>query len=136
MNTSTYKVLLFLHIASVVVAFAPAVLAVVPGGGDGAVAALRRSGRTIYNAALLLAGLFGILLIVASDEVWEFSQTWISLAFVIWFAMVGVFHALVLPVASGKRPARPVGNGVDMGEAILTVLFLVQLAIMIWKPGT
>ena len=33
---------------------------------------------------------------MTSDELFEFSDTWISLAFVVWIAMNGVFHALVL----------------------------------------
>lgn len=135
MNDTTYKILFFLHIASIVVAFAPAVMAVLPGGAAGATATLRESGRTVYNAALILAGLFGIGLIFSSDDVWAFDQTWISLAFLVWIAMLGVFHVMVL---AGKGP-RPRGGSavgqVDPGEAVLTLLFVVQLYLMIWKPG-
>lgn len=126
-----YRIFFFLHILSVVVAFAPAVLSVLPGGRDGALATLERAGRTVYAPALILAGLFGILLVVtAPGDIFEMSQTWISLAFVVWIAMNGVFHAMVL---AGQRQgdAAKVGNG----QAIMTVLLLVMLYIMIWKPG-
>jgi hypothetical protein len=125
-----FKIFLFLHIFTVIVAFAPAALSVLPGTADGGLATLERAGRTVYAPALILAGLFGILCIVTSDDIFEFDQTWISLAFVVWIAMNGVFHAMVL---SGQRSgdARKVTNG----QAIMTVLLLVMLYLMIWKPG-
>jgi hypothetical protein len=68
--------------------------------------------------------------IVTSDEAFEFSDTFISLAFVVWIAMNGVFHALVL---AGQK--RGDAKKVENGQAILTVLLLVMLYLMIWKPG-
>jgi hypothetical protein len=124
-------ILLFLHILSVVVAFAPAVIAVVPGGRDGAIGVLERAGRIVYAPALILAGLFGILLVVNSDGGIEFSETWISLAFVVWIVMNGVFHAMVL---AGQR--RGDEGRVFNGQAIMTVLLLIMLYLMIWQPGS
>ncbi|HEX5365612.1 MAG TPA: hypothetical protein VFW63_02965 [Acidimicrobiales bacterium] len=125
-----FKIFLFLHVLSFIVAFAPAVLTVLPGGRDGYLGLLERAGRQVYAPALLLTGLFGIMCIVTSDEVYEFSDTFISLAFVVWIVMNGVFHGLVL---AGQRQGdqRKVGNG----QAVLTVLLLVMLYLMIWKPG-
>ena len=125
-----FKIFLFLHILTVIVAFAPSVLMVLPGGRDGAVGLLERAGRQVYAPALLLAGLFGILCIVTSDDVYEFSETWISLAFVVWIAMNGVFHALVL---AGQRQSDT--RKVETGQAVLTVLLLIMLYLMIWRPG-
>jgi hypothetical protein len=125
-----FKIFLFLHILTVIVAFAPSVLAVLPGGRDGAVGLLDRAGRQVYAPALILAGFFGIMLIVTSDEVFEFSDTFVSLAFVVWIAMNGVFHALVL-VGQRQNDEKKVNNG----QAIMTVLLIVMLYLMIWKPG-
>lgn len=125
-----FKIFLFLHILTVIVAFAPSVLAVLPGGRDGAVGLLDRAGRQVYAPALILAGFFGIMLIVTSDEAFEFSDTFVSLAFVVWIAMNGVFHALVL-VGQRQNDEKKVNNG----QAIMTVLLLVMLYLMIWKPG-
>lgn len=125
-----YKIFLFLHLVTVVIAFAPAVIAVLPGGRDGLTGVLDRAGRQVYAPALILAGLFGILCIVTSDSRFEFSQTWISLAFVVWIAMNGVFHALVL--AGGKAGDQ---SKVTSGHQILTLLLLAMLYLMIWKPG-
>ncbi len=125
-----FRIFYLLHILTIVVAFAPAVVAVLPGGRDGALGLLDRAGRQVYAPALILAGLFGILCIVTSDDVFEFDQTWISLAFVVWIAMNGVFHALVL---AGQRQGDE--RKVVSGQQIMTVLLLAMLYLMIWKPG-
>jgi hypothetical protein len=129
-----FKISLFLHILSVVVAFAPAILTVVPGGRDGALGVVERAGRTVYSPALILAGLFGIGCIFSSSvggvRLYDFSDTWVSLALVVWVAMNGVFHALVL-VGQRQGDERKVVNG----EAIMTVLLIVMVYLMIWKPG-
>ena len=140
MDTFGYKFFYLLHIATIVVAFAPVIVAVVPGVDvRGAYSGL---GRTVYLSALPLAGLFGIALILLSDEVWEFSQTWISLAFLVWFAMLGVFHVFVVkgrPLGGGGGRGGRGGSStaVDLqtGEALMTLLFVVMLYLMIWKPG-
>jgi uncharacterized membrane protein len=142
-NTS-YKILLFLHILSIVVAFAPAsVHPLLTRQYKGDSAGLQRfagfaaqNGRRVYAPALILAGLFGILLIVDSDDAFAFDQTWISLAFVVWFAMNGVAHGMIIPnerkLGQGDAEAE---RKIDMGGMIITVLFLIQLYLMIWKPG-
>jgi hypothetical protein len=132
--SDTYKLFLLLHIASVVVAFAPVVVdsvALSPATGRrGALRPLSATGRLVYSGGLILSGLFGILLIVASEDVWEFSDTWISLAFLVWIAMNGVFHAMVFPARRAARSERA-----QLGIAILNVLLIVMLWLMIWKPG-
>jgi hypothetical protein len=125
-----FKIFLVLHVFTVVVAFAPALVAVLPGGRDGALGLLDRAGRQVYAPALILAGLFGTACIVTSEDVWQFSQTWPSLAFVVWIAMNGVFHALVL---AGQRQGDE--RKVVTGQQIMTLLLVVMLYIMIWKPG-
>jgi hypothetical protein len=136
MDTFGYKLVFLLHVASFVVAFAPAVVGLLPGDGA-ATTTLRAAGRTIYAPALILTGLFGILLIVLSDEVWEFSDLWVSLAFLVWIAMNGVFHALILPQLRGRGGRTGGSTAVDLERAtqILTVLFVIMLYLMIWKPG-
>jgi hypothetical protein len=137
MDSFSYKLFFLLHIAAIVVAFAPVVVALLPGVDTRGL--YRGLGRTVYMASLILAGLFGIILVLLSDEVWEFSQTWVSLAFLVWIAMNGVFHAFVisgkgLPGAAGRRRSTTAVN-YDTGEAVMTVLFVIMLWLMIWKPG-
>jgi hypothetical protein len=144
-DTTTYKLLLLMHIASIVVAFSPAAAhttLIRQFGQDGPQVLQRLAGymsvnsQRIYGTALILAGLFGIGLIFSSDDAWKFSQGWISMAFVVWIAMNGVLHALIIPgeraVGSGDEAAQ---RKLDLGGGIMTLLFLVMLYLMIWKPG-
>ena len=143
---TTYKVLFFLHILSVVVAFAPA--SVHPllqrqFTGESPELVQRfagfaaQNGRRVYSPALILAGLWGILIIVTQEgDYFAFDQLWVNLAMVVWIAMNGVVHALIVPgerkLAAGEPDAE---KRVDMGGMIITVLFLIMLYLMIWKPG-
>lgn len=140
-----YKLMLLLHIVTMVVAFAPGF--VLPGirrkisalgEGPGKTLAEAAAGNDlrIHGPALVLAGLFGFGLVGMSDEVFEFSQAWISVAMLLWFIMLGVVFGLLLPaekrVAAGDASALKITG---MAGGILHLLFLVQVIVMIWKPG-
>lgn len=131
--SDTYKLWFALHIASIIVAFAPVVVGAVaaaPAGRRATVPQLSYLGRIVYSGGLILAGLFGILLILASDDVWKFDQTWVSLAIVVWIVMNGVFHAMIFPSRRAGRTDRS-----QLGLAIMDILLIVMLYLMIWKPG-
>lgn len=140
-----YKLLFLGHILSFVVAFAPAVINPVLAAQskqDGESELIRvaghmaKNGRTIHFPALLALGGFGILLVLQSSEVWEFDQTWVGLAILVWLGLCGVITGLVLPaerrLAAGDLAAEP---KVALGGQLATVLALVMLYLMIWKPG-
>ncbi len=97
---------------------------------------LAGNGRRIYAPALILTGLFGFAMQGMSDGVIEFSQTWFWLALVVWVAMNGVLHGMLLPaeraVAAGDETA---AKKVDTGGIILTVLLVGMLYLMVFKPG-
>ncbi len=130
-----FKIFLFLHILSVIVAFAPVVLSVIPGSREGVLGSLEQTGRQVYAPALILAGLFGIFCVVTSSiggvRRFEFSDTWVSLAFVVWIAMNGVFHAMVLAGQRQGDERRAVN-----GQAVMTVLLIIMVYLMIWQPGS
>ncbi len=139
-----YNVMLFLHIVSAVVAFAPAfvhplLVKQTMSMGEGRrrmLEAMAGNGRRIYAPALILVGLFGFAMQGMSDGVIEMGQTWFWLAIVLWLAMNGVLHAMLLPaeraVAAGDDSAT---SKVDTAGLILTVLLLVTLYLMVFKPG-
>src|SRR3546814_14748886 len=54
--------------------------------------------KKIVMGSLGLALITGIIMIVMSDELIEFSDMWISLSFLVWLALAGVLSAMV-----GKR---------------------------------
>jgi uncharacterized membrane protein len=143
-----YKFLLLLHLVCVVVGFGPYFL-----NGLLPRAATRASeeGARVVNAATLQIStisqfaiygvfIFGGAMIGASDKVWKFSQSWVPISIVLWVAAVGVLHGLVLPTqrklrdGSGDRAA--LTNQLSIGMGVLSLIVVVVMILMVWKPGT
>jgi hypothetical protein len=150
-NTFAYKLLLFLHILSIVVAFAPAFVNPLLDSrlkAEGSSLAdhprisyiLAHNGERVYGPALVLSGLFGIGMIFSSKthgvQIFEFSQAWVSIAFVLWILLLGVVFAGIIPaekkVADGRVEE---AKHVAMYGGIAHLLFFFMLIDMIWKPG-
>jgi hypothetical protein len=141
-----YKLLFLGHMASFLVAFAPAVIHPILGAqakADGDSTALARlsghmaaNGRRIHFPALIALGAFGLAMVFTSGDVVAFDQTWVSLAFLVWLAMAGIVAGLLLPaerkVAAGDEAALVV---VERGGQVVTLLLVVMLYLMIWRPG-
>lgn len=140
-----YNVVLLLHVLAVMVAFAPAFVHPLVSQQTNSIDATNRSavlnmllvnGRRVYAPALIIAGLLGFALQGMSDSAWSFSQTWMWMSAVVWVAMNGVLHGLLLPaekaVADGDASAK---SRVDAGGGAMTVLLLVMLYLMVFKPG-
>jgi uncharacterized membrane protein len=140
-----YNIMLFLHIVTAFVAFAPAFVHPLLANQTKALDASNRgrvltmiagNGRRIYAPALILTGLFGFAMQGMSDGVIEFGQTWFWLAIVVWIAMNGVLHGLILPaeraVAGGDETA---AGKVDAGGIVLTLMLLFMLYLMVFQPG-
>lgn len=144
--TSTgYKIMLLLHILSVIVAFAPAFVWPVAsarlkkeGKPVGPTIGSLAAGNTakIHGPALVLVGFFGFGLAGMSDEVWKFDQAWLMAAAVIWFLMLGIIFGLMLPAekksAAGDESADKI---VSMAGGFMHLLLVVMLYLMIFKPG-
>ena len=143
---SLFKVLFLGHIVSLLVAFAPAVinpiLAAKVKSADGeetlvkVAGHLYTNGRYIHFPALIALGAFGIAMVLWSDPNFAFDQTWVSLAFLVWIAIAGVVSGMLMPaekkLAAGDLSAE---KKVAVGGQIVTLLTLVMLYLMIWKPG-
>lgn len=141
-----YKVVLILHLMFMVVAFAPAFVWPVlnrvdkaraadgDSAGDGMAAHI--VDPMMHGASLVLTGLFGIFLIAMSGDVFEFSQTWISLAFVLWFLMLGLFFAGLIPAQRAVRDGAVAAESrLAMTYGGMHLLLLLQIIVMVWKPG-
>lgn len=140
-----YNVMLFLHILTVLVAFAPAFVhpllsrqaAALDGTARGKLFGMfAGNGRRIYAPALILTGLFGFGMQGMSDGYIEFGQTWFWLSIVVWLAMNGVLHGMLLPaekgVADGDASA---AQKLDTAWIIFVVMLLFTLYLMVFKPG-
>lgn len=165
-GSSPYKIVVLLHILAVIVAFAPAFVwpligrrraASVTGAPGAATSGLaepapavgddpplvsRVLSPLVHGGALVLAGLFGLALIGMSGSQWKFSQSWVSIAFLLWFIMLAVLFAGLYPaerrladreLAHDRRVA--VVQRLSMLYGMLHLLLLLQLIDMIFKPG-
>ena len=122
--STTYKVLLVLHLLAVIVGFGPTVMAAAYGAK--AKARRGREGLAIAEATYEVISTYaewliysvpitGILMILTSDDAWKFSQAWISASFALYIIALGIVHAVHMPnirkmnqllaeVASGGPP--------------------------------
>jgi uncharacterized membrane protein len=141
-----YNVVLVLHILAVLAAFAPAFVHPLLGtqmereGGGALTATMRnmhRNGQRVYAPALILVGVLGLALSGMSDKVYGFGDTWVWLSALLWVALNGVLHAVLLPaekaVADGDASA---ATRVQLGGAIMSVLGVIVVVLMIFKPGS
>jgi uncharacterized membrane protein len=164
-NSGLYKTLLVLHILTAIVGLG----AVMLNGLYAAQAAKRQGppGRAVSEANLAVSTVgeyfiyaipvFGILLVLASDKAWKFSQTWIWLALLVYVTAIGISHAVLIPghkkinalllemeqgppAAGGPPPQaaqlQDVGKRMAAAGATLNIFVVVFLVLMIWKPGS
>lgn len=140
-----YDLFLLLHIVAVLAAFAPAFVGMVvsrqvkAAGGD--VRALSQAQVVTWLRmslpSMVLAGFFGIVLIILSDDVIKFSQSWVTLAFLVWIAMVGLLAAGIVPALRRYAGGDEKSFGqLSMLTGVMHLMLLVMLYLMIFKPGT
>lgn len=155
-----YNVVLLLHLLTAIVAFAPAFVwpvlnrqrrlegttgdqpasqisgdpipATAPTGG--AISAI--IDPIIHGGALVVSGLFGSALVGMSSKVYEFGQTWVSIAFLLWILMVVVLFAGLVPAQRAIREGKVAAEQrLAMSYGGLHLLLLLQIIVMVWKPG-
>src|SRR5918992_3584555 len=166
LNSGIYKFLLVLHLITVVVGFGAVMLngvygarAKKAGGREGVAIAEANTFVSDKVAELFIYAvpILGILLILVSDDVWGFDQTWISLSFLLYIIGIGLSHGLLRPTvkrlnaltaqlaAAGPMPSAggPPSEGAEveaLGKragavgAVLNVIVVVIIALMVWKP--
>lgn len=144
-----YRLFFFVHILAAIVAFAPmfvwpAIRSAARRGGIAlgpleAIAAKQLN--MVHGPALLLAGGAGIVMVLTSastgdGNVFEFSQVWVSIAFLLWFLLLGVVYGLLAP-ATKKAGEGDEGaeRMLPMFTGIVHLLASAILIVMIWKPG-
>ena len=138
-----YDIMLLLHILTAMVAFAPVFVhpLLANQAGDGGVRGtlmglFASNGRRIYAPALILSGLLGFGVAGMSDEVYSVGDGWIIAAILVWIAQNGLLHAMVIPgqraAADGDEAAQ---QKVSLGEGLIVALLVVQLVLMVFKPG-
>jgi uncharacterized membrane protein len=144
-GSTPYKIMLLIHIASAFVAFAPAfvwpfVSVKLKKAGEPVGPTINRlaAGNTlkIHGPAYVITGFVGFGLAGMSEKVFRMSQTWLSLAALLWFVGMGIMFGLMNPAekkaAEGDADAE---KQLAMYGGILHLILFVALFLMIWKPG-
>ena len=149
-----YKLVLVLHILSAIIGFGGMFIAGFYGdesrrlpGGEGLVVAkatMKVSGQ-VPTIAVCAVPVFGILLVLMSDDLWKFSQAWISLSFLLYIVLMGLATGLQVPTLRKLVALRAAGGNATEVEAlgkraaaigaVVNVLWIITLAIMVFKPG-
>jgi len=167
LNSGVYKLLLTLHILAAIVGFGSVFLA----GVFGAKAQARggREGLAISEVVFDVAEhwstwfiyavpVLGIIVLLLSQDVWKFSQMWISASFLLYIIGIGLSHGVHFPnlrrmnalgaelVAGGPAPAgggpppqvaelEACGKKAAAVGMVLNLLVVVILFLMVFKPG-
>jgi uncharacterized membrane protein len=163
-GSDAYKIVLVLHILCAIVGFG----AVFLNGIYGQQAKTRKGpeGLAISQANFLVSEIgqyfiyavfvLGIVLVLIGDNVFDFGQTWIWLAMLLFLASVAVSHLLLRPrvrrmqalmeeLISGPPPAggpppqvaemEQLGKQIGTIAPALQVALVVILILMVFKPG-
>lgn len=159
-----YSVLLILHILSVVVGIGAVMLNGVygaqakarPGPGGRAIVEANYKVTEIASYVIYTIPVFGILLVMASDKAFKFSQTWIWLSMLLYIVAIGISHGLMKPTVKkmlglmnemeqGPPPAggpppqaasmAALGQRLATGGMALNLITVVLIVLMVGKPG-
>jgi uncharacterized membrane protein len=163
LNSGMYKLLLVLHLLTVIVGLGTVSLNALYGresrlrrGAAGlAITEANEFVSTVASYVIYLIPVTGILLVLASDDAWKFSQLWIWLALVLYVVALGIVHAVMRPTVKKMIAAMreleagpPAGGGPPPQVAelerlggvmarfgpILSLLLVVLVTLMVWKP--
>jgi hypothetical protein len=157
-----YDLVLLLHLSAVVVGFGSNVVFPLLARGEGLAIDARyavrhaayAAGKALTTGPIIATGILGLLLVLLEGDRWEFKQTWISLAFLLYFGVVGVLLFLVAPNARAmdELGARLAGTGATASSpevaeleerakkasafnGIIHLLWLLLMIDMVWKFG-
>ena len=148
-----YDLLVFAHILLAVIgggaAFATAIVGARTRAATGEAQSFGLSlsaalGQVMVDPVLWVAGGLGIALVIADSDRWDFSQTWISIAFALWL-ISGILGSFVLRRAGQQAEAAAAAGdseALDASQKQLAMyrgihhLVLVLLIVdMVFKPG-
>ena len=167
-NSGIYKFVLVLHLLAVIVGFGSVFLmgvfgakAKARGGREGAAV-----GEVAFDVArswsewfIYAVPVFGILLVLLSDDEIRFSEAWISWSFLLYIVALGITHAVQIPnvrrinqlagelaagaphaAGSGGPPPQVAeldtrGKRAAATGAVLNLITVVILFLMVWQPG-
>lgn len=150
-----YNLVLFVHVLCAIVGFGAVMLNGVWGSalskatGDAA-AVLATTLQKVSKVAeyfIYAVPVFGIFVILLSDEAHKFASPWISASFLLYFVGIGVSHGLLKPAVRQLVGFAEAGNAatperaaaekkVAMFSGVLHLVFTLVLLLMVFGPTT
>ena len=159
-----YDLVLVLHVLAAIVGFGTVALNGVYGvtakntGGPGGLAITSANFKVSSIAAIFIytVPVSGVLLVVLSDGIVEFGETWVWLSLALYVVSLGVSHGVLLPaakrslalqeelVAAGPPAGGPppqaaelaaLGKRLAMAGTFLNLMVVVIVSLMVFKPG-
>jgi uncharacterized membrane protein len=148
-----YQIFLIIHILAVIVAFGYPMLnkpsmdfarKLGPQEELAVTKTLFAMNRTISTKALYVIPLAGFAMIGLSDGGIKMSETWVSLSLLIYIAMVGNVHAILIPTGRALQTAKETGDTakaailekkIDTFGPLMGVMLVVVIYLMVFKPG-
>lgn len=131
-----YDIVYLLHIISVIIgtgaAFVVPILVVQMRKAGHDPAPVEQASASVMAPALLAAGVFGGALVGFSDDVYDFSQTWLAIAGPVWILGVVAAAAAYPPSWS---PLPDWSDKSAMWSGILHLSLTVMLIVMTFKWG-
>ncbi len=147
-----YQAVLVVHLASAVVGFGGSAVGTVMlrrawAEGPEAAAAVRRSfefaSSRLIDMAAYLAGIAGIIAVIVGP--WNFRLGWVTLAFVLYFAWLGIAHGALRP--TGAKLATAMDDGperagdaerlrrrAELWSALSNLVIVAAIVVMVVKP--
>ena len=141
LNSTGYKIVLLLHVLTVIVGFAPLWLTPVmirlTAAGDKAAAdGLEVSILRFSLPGIGLAGILGFGLAGMSEKVFKMSQTWLSIAAVLWVVLLALLFFVARPAIKAFRDGDAAARSrIMIATGISHIILVVTLYLMIFKPG-
>lgn len=156
-DSNLYQLVLVLHILAAIIGFGGMFIAGFYGmeggkraGTEGLAVAETTMKVTslVPTMAVYTVPVLGILLILLSDDLWQFSDAWISLSFLLYIAMIVIAVGFHVPNLKKMLELRRGEQGVQTTEVeqrakkaavlggVLNVLWVATLFVMVFKPGT
>ena len=143
-----YKILLVLHLLSVVIGFGPWFLnGLLPARALGRDASEGKaiSGANLQVSTISQYAIYGVLIFggaamgAAHKHTVDFGDSFIWLSLIVWVAVLGVLHGLVLPaqraLALGPEDRATLTQRQSLGVAAINLLVVVAVVLMVFEPG-
>lgn len=134
-DSGGYKLLLLLHIVTVIASFGPVFMYAL-GVRAGAARDLTDAHTRISVPGVVVVGVLGFALVGASDQAWSFSQAWVSIAAGVWFLVVLDAVLLLRPALAGAAIGlERAKKQVTIASGLMHLGMVIAVSLMVFKPG-